>query len=30
MKVEKETFYGAKKSIKTWDIDADKIIISTN
>ena len=27
MNVEKEKFYGAKKSIKTWDIDVDNVII---
>lgn len=26
--IRKEEFYGAKKSIKIWDIDVDNIIIS--
>ena len=27
-KVEKETFYGAKKSIHIWDVGVDNIVIS--
>ena len=27
MNVEKEKFYGAKTSLKTWDIDVDNVII---
>ena len=27
-KVEKEKFYGVKKSIKIWDVNVDKIVVS--